>query len=364
MKKTSISETSKLGQSIWLDTISKDLIMQGGLARWIEDGVAGVTTNPAIFEQAIAKTKDYDSEIEAMAKAGKNTSEIYEALTLQEVSAAADIMKPVYDRSKGLDGYVSLEVNPLLASDYTSTVSEAKRLFAALARPNVMIKIPATPEGVMAVKDCIAAGINVNATLIFSIEQYAAIAEAYIEGLEIRASSGGSLDVASVASVFVSRIDGALDKMLADKNENALAGKIAIDNTRMTYQRFKKIFSGSRWDALKSKGARVQRPLWASTGTKNPSYSDVLYVDELIGADTVNTVPPKTLSAFLDHGRAALKVEADLDGAGKRLARLAELGIDLKAVCSQLLSEGLESFNAAFRSLLNAIEANNGQKNS
>ena len=354
--RTVLHEAAELGQSVWLDTISRDLILSGGLERWIEQGVVGVTTNPSIFEQAIANTKDYDGEIAEMAREGRSAAEIYEALTLREVGAAADILRPVHDRTRGLDGYVSLEVNPLLASDRDSTVSEAKRLFAALDRPNVMIKIPATPEGVDALEDCIAAGVNVNSTLIFSVAQYASVAEAYVRGLEARALRHLPLAVASVASVFVSRVDTAVDKLLAARGETALLGRTAIEGIRATYRRFRGIFSGPRWDALAgpARGARVQRPLWASTGTKNPAYSDVLYLETLIGPDTVNTVPPKTLTAFLDHGRAERTLEAAPDGTLAK--RLAELGIDLDAVCSTLLSDGLSAFESSFRSLLLAIE--------
>ena len=354
--RTVLHEAAELGQSVWLDTISRDLILSGGLERWIEQGVVGVTTNPSIFEQAIANTKDYDGEIAAMAREGREAAEIYEVLTLREVGSAADILRPVHERTRGLDGYVSLEVNPLLASDRESTVSEAKRLFAALDRPNVMIKIPATPEGVDALEDCIAAGVNVNSTLIFSTAQYASVAEGYIRGLEARALQRLPLAVASVASVFVSRVDTAVDKLLAARGETALLGRTAIEGIRATYRRFRGIFSGPRWDALAgpARGARVQRPLWASTGTKNPAYSDVLYLEALIGPDTVNTVPPKTLIAFLDHGRAERTLDAAPDGALAK--RLAELGIDLDAVCSTLLSDGLSAFESAFRSLLLAIE--------
>ncbi|MFC2594310.1 MAG: transaldolase family protein, partial [Fretibacterium sp.] len=265
-------------------------------------------------------------------------------------------LRSVHDRTQGLDGYVSLEVNPLLASDRDSTVSEAKRLFAALDRPNVMIKIPATPEGVDALEECIAAGVNVNSTLIFSVAQYASVAEAYIRGLEARALRRLPLAVASVASVFVSRVDTAVDKLLAARGETALLGRTAIDGIRATYRRFRDIFSGPRWDVLAGpgRGARVQRPLWASTGTKNSAYSDVLYLETLIGPDTVNTVPPKTLTAFLDHGRAGRTLDAAPDGALAK--RLGELGIDLDAVCATLLSDGLSAFESAFRSLLLAIE--------
>ena len=360
--RTVLHEASELGQSVWLDTIGRDLILSGGLERWIEQGVVGVTTNPSIFEQAIANTKDYDGEIAAMAREGRSAAEVYEALTLQEVGAAADILRPVHDRTRGLDGYVSLEVNPLLAADRDSTVAEARRLFDALGRPNVMIKIPATSEGIGAVEDCIALGINVNATLIFSVEQYVAVAESYIRGLEARALRGLPLTVASVASVFVSRVDTAVDKLLEPKGETALLGRIAVDGIRSAYRRFRDLFSGPRWDALAGKGARVQRPLWASTGTKNPAYSDVLYLEELIGPDTVNTVPPKTLTAFLDHGRAEPALDRDPEGARARSGRLAELGIDRNAVCAVLLEEGLVAFESAFRSLMAAIEEKMGRR--
>ena len=354
--KTVLHDVFDLGQSAWLDYISRDLIASGGLAEWIEKGVVGVTTNPSIFENAIAKTSDYDKEIADLAAKGQSASDIYETLTLQEVGAAADIMRPVYDKTKGVDGYVSLEVNPLLASDKETTISEAKRLFVILNRPNVMIKIPATPEGIEALSECIAAGVNVNSTLIFSEEQYAGVAKAYIKGLKARAAKGESLSVASVASVFVSRVDTAVDKALSEKGESAFCGKIAVDSIRLTYQRFKSIFSGSDWDGLKAKGARVQRPLWASTGTKNPAYSDIKYVQELIGPDTVNTIPPKTLDAFVNHGKATSALEDGLDAAKADMKHLSELGINLSAVCDKLLADGLESFNGAFRSLISSIE--------
>lgn len=336
---TSIQETFELGQSIWLDYINKAMIA-GGLQEWIDLGVTGVTTNPSIFENAIAKTSDYDDEIKSLAKAGKSSAEIYEALTLQEVGAAADIMRPVYDKTNGKDGYVSLEVNPLLASDRDTTISEAKRLFALLNRPNVMIKIPATPEGIEALTECIAGNVNVNSTLIFSCEQYNNVAKAYIEGTK----RGGK--AASVASVFVSRVDTAVDKLLADK-DLSLRGKIAVDGIKLIYQDFKKLFADEKL---------IQRPLWASTGTKNKSYSDVKYVEELIAPNTVNTVPPATLEAFVNHGNAALTLEANLDVASDELKRLANLGIDINAVCSKLLEDGLTSFNKAFESLMSAIE--------
>ncbi len=362
MTETILHETARLGQSIWLDTISRELLVSKGLDDWVAKGVLGVTTNPSIFEQAIARTTDYDREIRDFAERGKSVSEIYEVLTLQEVRAAADVLRSVYDRTEGRDGYVSLEVNPLLASDVASTVSEAERLFKALSRPNVMIKIPSTPEGVEAIGECVARGININATLIFSTQQYASVAAAYVRGLERRARAGQSLTVASVASVFVSRIDSAVDALLKEKNDpslDGLKGRIAVDNARMTYLRYLGIFDpkAPRWKALAEKGARTQRPLWASTGTKDPTYSDVLYLDTLIGPDTVNTVPPKTLLAFLDHGKAEAALENDLDGARERFDRLAASGIDLDAVCAKLLRDGVQAFNVAFGSLMKSIES-------
>ena len=334
---TVIHEVFDLGQSIWLDYISKSLIASGGLEEWIKNGVVGVTTNPSIFENAIAKTADYDEEIASLSRAGKTTAEIYEVLTLQEVGAAADILRPVYDRTGGKDGYVSLEVNPLLASDRDTTISEAKRLFALLNRPNVMIKIPATPEGISALTECIASNVNVNSTLIFSHEQYVSVAKAYLEGVK----RGGR--AASVASVFVSRVDSAVDK-LAPAN---LQGKIAVAGIKLMYQAFKELFTGAE---------QIQRPLWASTGTKNKAYSDVKYIDELIGPNTVNTVPPATLEAFLNHGHSALTLESGLDEAKSDLEKAKEAGVNMDEVCAKLLADGLKSFNGAFESLMSAIE--------
>lgn len=334
---TVIHEVFDLGQSIWLDYISKSLIASGGLEEWIKNGVVGVTTNPSIFENAIAKTADYDEEIASLSRAGKTTAEIYEVLTLQEVGAAADILRPVYDRTGGKDGYVSLEVNPLLASDRDTTISEAKRLFALLNRPNVMIKIPATPEGISALTECIASNVNVNSTLIFSHEQYVSVAKAYLEGVK----RGGR--AASVASVFVSRVDSAVDK-LAPAN---LQGKIAVDGIKLMYQAFKELFRGAE---------QIQRPLWASTGTKNKAYSDVKYIEELIGPNTVNTVPPATLEAFLNHGHSALTLESGLDEAKSDLEKVKDSGVNMDEVCAKLLADGLKSFNGAFESLMSAIE--------
>jgi transaldolase / glucose-6-phosphate isomerase len=376
-------EVGKLGQSVWYDNIRRALIDSGDLAQKIGalptgvtstlgqkvegDGLRGVTSNPTIFEKAITGSTDYDEAMRRLVAEGKSADEIYEALVIEDIQRAADLFKPVYARTDKLDGYVSLEVSPLLARDTEGTIAEAKRLWATLDRPNVMIKIPATPEGLPAIRECIAAGININVTMIFAIENYEEVAEAYVSGLEQRAAAGQPVDhVASVASVFVSRIDTAVDSQLEarirrsdDENEkatlSALLGKAAIANAKMQYQRFKEIFSSERFAKLKAQGARVQRPLWASTGTKNPNYSDVLYVESLIGPDTVNTLPPATFTAFRDHGKVSLTIEENLDEAKETLAKLAEAGIDLKLVCQKLQDDGVKAFADSFESLMQSI---------
>jgi len=376
-------EVEKLGQSIWYDNIRRALIDSGDLAQKIGalpsgvtstlgqkvggDDLRGVTSNPTIFEKAITGSTDYDEAMRRLVAEGKSADEIYEALVVEDIQRAADLFKPVYARTGKLDGYVSLEVSPLLARDTEGTITEAKRLWAKLDRPNVMIKIPATPEGLPAIRECIAAGININVTMIFAIENYEEVAEAYISGLEKRAAAGHPIDhVASVASVFVSRIDAAVDSQLEsrirkseDENEKAtlsgLLGKTAIANAKMQYQRFKEIFSSERFAKLKAQGARVQRPLWASTGTKNPNYSDVLYVESLIGPDTVNTLPPATFTAFRDHGKVRSTIEENLDEAKKTLEKLAEVGVDLKQVCQKLQDDGVKAFADSFESLMQSI---------
>src|SRR5437868_1356518 len=342
-------ELQKLGQSIWYDNIRRALIDTGDIARKIEqDDLRGVTSNPSIFEKAIAGSTDYDVAMRQLISEGKEINEIYDALVIEDIQRTADLFRPVYERTGRVDGYVSLEVSPLLADDTSSTVAEAKRLWAALDRPNVMIKIPATEAGLPAITEVIAGGINVNVTLIFSEEVYAAVAEAYIAGLERRAADGLPVDhIASVASVFVSRIDAAVDNQLTyrtrrldDETEksklSALLGKAAIANTRLLYQRFKQIFNDQRFAALRASGAQVQRPLWASTGTKNPTYKDTLYVEELIGPDTVDTVPPATYTAFRDHGLERLSLEEDLDGARATIQQLTDAGVDRPAAMHQL----------------------------
>jgi transaldolase/glucose-6-phosphate isomerase len=355
---TKLHKWAELGQSIWYDNIRRALLDSGELAALVEAGVTGVTSNPTIFEKAIAGSTDYDEAMHQLVDAGKSMDEIYEALTLEDIGRTADLLRPIYDRTGGADGYVSLEVSPVLAHDTERTVEEAKRLFGALGRPNVMIKVPATRAGIPAIATLIAAGINVNVTLIFSLAQYEAVAEAYIAGLERLAASGGDVSqVASVASFFVSRVDSAVDRALeADEPQGAsLQGKIAIANAKLAYASFGEIFSGERWEKLTAKGARVQRPLWASTSTKNPNYPDTLYIDNLIGPHTVNTVPPQTLQATLDHGTAALTLEIDVDEAHNQIIQLSALGVDLNAITQKLLEEGVASFAKSFESLMGSI---------
>jgi transaldolase / glucose-6-phosphate isomerase len=361
-------ELQKLGQSIWYDNIRRAMLDNGELAGKIaEDDLRGMTSNPTIFEKAIAGSTDYNEGFRKLIAEDKGVQDIYEGLAVEDIQRAADLFKPVYERTDKLDGYVSFEVSPLLAHDTHDTIAEAKRLWAALGRPNVMIKIPATPAGLPAIRAVIAAGINVNVTMIFSLENYAEVAEAYILGLEDRAAAGQPIkDIASVASVFVSRIDSAVDSQLEFRirhSENAserkaltdLLGQVAIANTKLIYQRFKDIFHGERFAALKAQGARVQRPLWASTGTKNPKYRDVLYVEAFIGPETVNTVPPATYTAFRDHGEVALTLETNLSDAKATVAKLAETGIDLAQITQQLQDEGVKSFADSFESLMSSI---------
>ncbi len=344
----------ELGQSIWYDSISRSAIRGGELKKLLDEGVRGVTTNPSIFQKALSGSDSYDGDMKDLVAAGKSDTEVYDALTLNEVREACAIFRPLWDESDGGDGFVSLEVNPLIADDEKTTVSEAVRLWKALDCPNAMIKIPATEAGAAALEEAVAAGINVNSTLIFSVEQYIAVAKAYIRGLERRAEAGLPLTPASVASVFVSRVDGAVDPVLAEKNP-ALCGHIALANARAVYAQFQELFGSPRWQKLAAKGARVQRPLWASTGVKNKAYSPTLYTDELIGPDTVNTLPPASLDAFMAQGNPALTVTKDTFAA--ELAAAADCGIDLDAVTSKLLADGLESFAQSFRDMMSIIAA-------
>jgi transaldolase len=337
-------------------------LTSGELKALVAQGVRGVTSNPAIFEKAIAGSQDYDGEIKALAQAGLSVEALYEALAIKDIQMAADELAPVYRSTAGRDGYVSLEVSPFLANDTGATVAEAQRLFEAVGRPNLMIKIPATAAGLPAVTASIAAGVNVNVTLIFGLENYKAVAGAYIAGLEQLAVKGPSVRgghpleaVASVASFFVSRVDTAVDRELDKKGARDLVGKIGIANCKVAYAEYRRIFSGPRWSELAAKGARPQRVLWASTSTKNPAYPDTLYVDGLIGPDTVNTLPPETVKAFIDHGTAAATLARDLDVARRQIQRLAELGIDFEAVTRRLQEEGVAAFAKPFQALLERI---------
>jgi transaldolase/glucose-6-phosphate isomerase len=357
------------GQSVWLDYIRRSLIAGGELRRLVdEDGLGGVTSNPAIFEKAIGGSSDYAGAINEISIApGLAAKDVFEILAVRDIQDAADVLRPVYDRTQAQDGYVSLEVSPDLARDTEGTLAEARRLWARVARPNVMIKVPATPEGVPAIRALLTEGINVNITLLFARAAYEQVAQAYLEAVEARVARGEDVSrLASVASFFVSRIDTAVDALLEEKLKAAtgadqarlerLRGKVAIANAKMAYQSYKRLFSGPRWEALARKGAQVQRVLWASTGTKNPHYSDVLYVEELIGPDTVNTVPPETLSAFRSHGRPRASLEEDVAGAAETLSALSAAGISLDAVTSDLLADGLQKFVEPFTKLLGAVE--------
>ncbi|MGQ9631789.1 MAG: bifunctional transaldolase/phosoglucose isomerase [bacterium] len=368
MAKNPVVDLRRYGQSVWYDNIRRGSIASGELKRMMEeDGVSGVTSNPTIFEGAISGSADYDDAIMKLVGEGKSVEEIYEALVAEDIRMAADILKPVFDETGGRDGYVSVEVSPKLAHDTEGTVAEALRLRKVLGRENVMIKVPATPEGVSAMERLIGEGVNVNATLIFSTENYERVAKAYIAGLEVLARKGKPLDrAASVASLFVSRVDTAVDGLLEERigrsegdpeKLKSLLGKAAIANAKMTYLKFKEIFSGERFSKLRKKGAKVQRLLWASTGTKNPNYSDVLYVEELIGPDTVTTLPPSTLAAFKDHGTLRNSLEEGVDEAQSVLRDLADAGIDLDEVCRKLQESGVKSFADSFNKLISCIEA-------
>ena len=355
-----IKELSDLGQAIWLDHIRRSFVVGGELEGWINRGVRGVTSNPSILEKAVDSSSDYDQDLPRLAKEGRSPEEIYEALVLEDIGRAADVLRPVHDATG--DGYVSLEVSPALAYDTAGTVASAKDLFAKLGRPNVLIKVPGTKEGIPAIEELIAHGLNVNVTLLFSLAMYEASAEAYIKGLEKRLAGGKDISrVASVASFFVSRVDTMADKELEQRGNTELLGKIAIANAKIAYARFREIFRGPRWDKLASRGARVQRPLWASTSTKNPKYPDTLYVDELIGPHTVNTVPPATLEAFLDHGKVALTLERGLGEAKAQLARLKGLGISLEAITEQLTTDGVKLFADSFDTLMATIAGKSKQ---
>ncbi len=359
------------GQSIWMDNLSRDLMTTGSLAKSIEEGVLGITSNPAIFEKAIVGNAVYDQDIEAGIRANKSLDEIYESLVFTDIQLAADVLKPVYEKTQGIDGYVSVEVPPTISDDTEKTITEAFRYFKVIDRPNVMIKIPGTPAGLPAVEKVIAAGINVNVTLLFSVQSYVDSAWAYIRGLEARVAKGEDIsNISSVASFFLSRIDSNIDarleKAAAASSDAALQaklrglkGKAAIANAKIAYQEYKEIIRGDRWQALAAKGARVQRLLWASTGTKDPAYSDVMYVDGLIGNDTVNTLPPQTITACADHCDPASRIEANLPEARAMIAALADddVNIDLSGVMDELLVDGIKKFVQPFGTLMASLQS-------
>jgi len=364
-----LHQLEALGQSIWYDNISRTILDNGGLQEMVAQGLLGVTSNPTIFEKAIAGSDAYDPQIRSMLRATPSlkTETMLQTLMVEDIRRAADILLPVYQRTGGRDGYVSIEVTPTKARDTAATNLEAQELWDRVGRPNTMIKIPATREGLPAITQAISEGINVNVTLIFSVERYDEVADAYLSGLEQRSRGGKPLShIASVASVFVSRIDTMVDDQLGAKIQHAkgedsdrlrgLAGKAAVANTKLIYQAFKRIFSSPRFLALQKEGATVQRPLWGSTGTKNSAYSDLLYVDTLIGPHTVNTVPPATYTAILSHCKPALTVESDIEGARQTLAALRAAGIDMGRVLDTLERDGVAAFAKSFDGLTRNLD--------
>jgi len=367
--KTTIEQLGEYGQSIWLDYISRPLLTTGKLQSMIGQGLRGMTSNPSLFNEAISNSSDYDESIASLSEAGKSPFEIYDDLTIQDIKDACDIFLPLYKQTNFLDGYVSLEINPKLAMDTTASIKEGVRLFRRVAHPNVMIKVPATDAGFPVIEALLAQGINVNTTLIFSLGKYEKTALAFIKGAKCFLEKGGDLKILrSVASVFVSRVDTAVDKLLggrlpAEKNEakqknlKSLYGKAAVANSKIIFRKFEEIFSGSNFLSLKKKGCDVQRVLWGSTGTKNPAYSDIKYVTELIARPTVNTLPEKTINAFLGHGIAKEAFSAENIGdASEIVSALSGIGISVDKVCEQLLADGVLAFEKAFDALLFAIE--------
>jgi transaldolase len=354
---TKLNKLAELGQSVWLDFISRKLLTSGELVKLREMGVRGMTSNPTIFDKAISKSTDYDEDIKKLVIKGLSVEDIYEKLALKDIGIAADEMRKVYNETDGLDGYISIEVNPLLANNTEETIKQAKHLFKELGRPNIMIKIPGTEEGIPAITEVLGSGINVNVTLIFSTESYRKVVEAFMAGLEKYDAAGGDISKqASVASFFVSRVDSAVDKELDAKSNKELLGKIAVANSKIAFEISEEMFSSDRWKKLAAKGARKQRLLWASTSTKNPNYNDVLYIDELIGPDTVNTMPPETIDAFIDHGKVELTLNKGIVEAKAQLDNLRELGIDIKKITDKLLIDGVKSFSDSFESLLGSLK--------
>jgi transaldolase len=367
MKDNPLLNLEALGQSVWLDFISRGSLTSGQLKRLIEeDGLSGVTSNPSIFEKSILLSQDYEQSIHSLVQAGKSAEEIYQQMTVTDIRMAADLFRPTFDRTDGRDGFVSIEVSPHLAHDTAGSLAEARRLWAAVNRPNVMIKIPGTPEGLPAIQALIQTGININITLLFGLTRYQQVVEAYLSGLEARSTQGGSLGrVASVASFFLSRIDVLIDPMLEEKMKmntpqagiaSELHGQIEIQSAKAAYGIFNELFHGPRFQRLLQQGARPQRLLWASTSTKNPSYSDVKYVEPLIGSQTINTLPLETLEAYRDHGKPAAHLAEGLNLARLSLERLSQVQIELEAVTAQLEKEGVEKFNQAYDKTLATLQ--------
>ena len=364
-----LAQLQELGQSVWLDIISRDLIDSGELGRLVESGVRGLTSNPTIFEKAIAGSASYDEQISELAHQGLAASAIFDRLAVADVQAAADILRPVFEASGGADGYVSIEVSPVYADDTEQTVREVRRLRELVDRPNLLVKVPATAAGVEAIHRCLAEGMNINVTLMFSMTHYNAVAEAYISALEERLGRGEDVAAsASVASFFVSRVDTLADKLIderlaAEPDERqrpaleGLRGRLAVVNSKLVYARWKELFGSERWQRLAAQGARPQRLLWASTSTKNPAYSDVKYVDELIGPETVTTLTPETLAAFEDHGVVRLTIESDIEEARRLAAQAHEVGLDLEELGARLQVDGVAAFTASYNEVLTVIDA-------
>jgi transaldolase len=348
-----------LGQSIWLDFFDRELMDSGKLQQLIdEDGLTGITSNPSIFEKAVDSSSDYDEDIRKLAAEGKSNEEIFFGFAVNDIQRAVDILKPVFDKAKGTDGFVSLEVSPHLANDTQGTINQARQLWKAVNRKNVMIKIPGTAEGLKAIRQCISEGININVTLLFGLPRYREVTEAYISGLEDRVKNNQPIDhIESVASFFLSRIDVMLDPILKEKKLDKLVGEIAIDSAKEAYHIFKEVFFSERFRELEKKGAKFQKVLWASTSTKDPSFSDVKYVEALIGPDTINTLPLETIEAFRDHGVAKDDLENNLMKATQELEKLKENGINIDDITQKLEEEGVQKFNKAYDSLLKAIDS-------
>ena len=368
-------ELQKAGQSVWLDYIRRDLLTGGELRRLIaEDGLRGMTSNPSIFEKAISGSPDYSAQLDQLITEGLNAGDIFERIAVKDIQDAADILRPVYDSTNKRDGYVSIEVTPTLAHDTQGSIEEARRLWKAVKRPNLMVKIPGTPEGVPAVRQLTGEGLNINITLLFAQEAYIAVAEAFMDGLEAALKAGKDISgISSVASFFVSRIDTLVDSTIDAQLKNpgspdreqllrSLHGKVAIANAKQAYRWYQQMIAGSRWRALAGRGAHSQRLLWASTSTKNPKYRDVLYVEELIGPETVNTIPPATMDAFRDHGIVRRTLDSDLASADKTMSDLEEAGISMKNVTGQLLDEAIKLFDDAFNKLISAVDQKIQQK--